>query len=108
MSRKSWPQTEATVFTCGVQDHYEPQTGGSQDYLVTFSYEINGHWYSGEFSSAEPWVEGSKFCVRYDPDDPNRSSKDDPVSNRWFTIISILAGIALVILYIWLRQKFWP
>ncbi len=64
MKPVEWKETEARVFICGWQDKYSAGATGLQpdgSYLITFSYEVDGHWYSGKFLRGSPLVEGSKF-----------------------------------------------
>ena len=109
MARTIWKETEATVYTCGVQHHADvgkiptPVTGYS-DYLVTFSYEINGEWYSGEFNSPNPREEGSTFLLRYDANNPaiNEHNRFDTPKGK---VLTWAIGIATAALLIWL--KYW-
>lgn len=106
MARTNWKETEATVFTCGVQDHaasgkvYVPGTGPS-DYLITFSYEIDGEWYSGEFNSNTPRERGEKFTLRYDPRHPeNNDVSLTDRQNLWTNIM--IGAICVIALIIWI------
>lgn len=104
-----WKEVEATVSTCGGQDHYNPGMGPASvqsDYLITFSYEVDGQWYSGEFNSASPRAEGSRFTILYDPNNPehNNMSMTD-AENRWTNIIVGIIGAIVVIVLIWTDRR---
>jgi hypothetical protein len=109
MAKRDWKITEATVFTCGVQNEYQPGAAGgsvSSDYLITFSYEIDGEWYSGEFPSSTPREEGSKFNLKYDAAKPghNEYSIDSAMNSLWFKIFLYGSVILVTVLYFWYRD----
>jgi hypothetical protein len=110
MSKGDWKETEATVFTCGVQEKAMPGKlpipgFGYSEYLITFSYEIDGQWYSGEFTSTTPRDEGSAFTLKYDSNSPNRNeySLDKALNSLWSNIVTWLAAISIAAVYIWFR-----
>jgi Protein of unknown function (DUF3592) len=108
MRPSEWKEVEATVFTCGWQNKSGIGAAGLKvdgHYLITFSYEVDGHWYSGEFLNASPLVEGSKFPLRYDPENPNRNEKSLEVQrSRWFSV-AILALLAIGwLIYKWMAH----
>lgn len=106
MSKTVWKQTEATVFTCGWQSKYSPHGTDIGQNLITFSYEIDGNWYSGEFHSLTTRDEGSKFTLRYDANNPEHTeySLDKALNSSLATIIGWVAAIAAVALYVWFRD----
>jgi hypothetical protein len=107
-----WSETTATVFSCGWQE-----TPGrflvfrqlsdlfSGRYLVVFSHMVDGHQYSGEFTSSREWQEGSNFSLRFDPENPERNDRTDPASGPLATIAAWVVGIILCALYIWWRSR---
>ena len=108
--RRNWKQTEATVFTCGIQNEYTPGAGGGyvdSEYLIVFSYEIGGQWYSGEYTTNTSVPEKSTFPLRYDADDPayNQYSLDDALNTLPFKIAGYAAVVAVFVLYEWLRGR---
>jgi hypothetical protein len=111
MSKRNWQQTEATVYTCGVQNEYQPGVVGGvgfidSEHLIVFSYEIDGEWYSGEFTSPSVRTEGSTFPLRYDANDPahNEYSVTAAMDTLPVNILLYAGGAALAILYIWFRD----
>lgn len=107
--RSNWKQTEATVYTCGVQSNYEPGLGASgidSKYLIVFSYEVDGERYSGEYTSSSPVAEKSSFSLRYDADNPehNQYSLRDAMNSLPFKIAAYAALIGAVVLYEWFRD----
>jgi hypothetical protein len=64
-----WPETQATVYSCGWVDDRE---NGGGWYDVTFSYWGNGEIQEGSFSNfgretASPYFRGDTFTLRYNP-----------------------------------------
>ena len=107
MKPSEWKVTEATVFTCGWQDENTRKGAGlpGGDYLIIFNYEVDGHWFSGEFLNGSPLVEGSHFPLRYDPDNPERNEKTEESRQvRWITVVACVVLIAGFGLYEWLKR----
>jgi hypothetical protein len=72
-------------------------------YLITFSYEVGGSWYSGEFLNGSALVEGSRFSLRYDPDRPERNEKNlEARRSRWFSVVIAIVLVAAWLFYEWL------
>jgi hypothetical protein len=111
MSKSDWKETVATVFTCGVQEKAMPGKlplpgFGYSEYLITFSYEIDRQWYSGEFTSTTPRVEGSTFTLKYDRNRPDRNeySLSKAFDSLWGNIIMWAAAMVIAGVYIWFRE----
>jgi hypothetical protein len=106
MNTSEWKETEATVFTCGWQDKFSAGATGLRpdgSYLITFSYEVGGSWYSGEFLNGSALVEGSRFSLRYDPDRPERNEKNlEARRSRWFSVVIAIVLGAAWLFYEWL------
>jgi Protein of unknown function (DUF3592) len=97
MANIEWVETEGSVASV------EPSpTGASRKAVrVGFSYTVDGHWYGGTFiSNFDPYVEGQKLTVRYDPKDPstNDLAKRDN-RRRWLTYAAfVVAGLMVLLL----------
>jgi hypothetical protein len=103
-----WIQTEAKVFTCGWRDapYSAAKYGHTGDYLITFSYTVDGNYFSGEFLSSKELQEGESFPILYDPSNPERNSKSgDKKSSRIQLVIAFVVVAAGFVLYEWLHLK---
>ncbi|HTV08204.1 MAG TPA: DUF3592 domain-containing protein [Candidatus Aquilonibacter sp.] len=104
---EAWPQAEATVESC-TQHHCDIASAGGyvgQEYSITFRYEVNGRHYTGEFECNRPWEVDSKFCISYDPDDPEVNTMCDRRGERWVYIILAIAAILAFVAYFWVRRQ---
>ena len=103
MDKTFWLETTATIYTCGWQDtpwYYL----GSGNYIIVFSYTVNGDHYSGEYDDAVPATEGSQFSLRYDPDNPEENEKSvEMKQERWFTVFALALVAVAFVLYSWHR-----
>ena len=102
MRKRDWRKTTAKVFTCGWAN--TPVSGASAfsgDFLVTFSYEVDGQIYSGEFKSSREWREGETFDLRYDANDP---SVNDERESKWINIVVYSLAVLAVVVWIWFDQ----
>ena len=99
MDRTLWLETRATIYTCGWQDtpwYYF----GSGNYIIVFSYTINGNHYSGEYDDVVPATEGSQFSLRYDPNNPEENEKSIEMKRgRWLTVAALALVFAAFIIY---------
>jgi len=98
MDKTLWLETTAAIYTCGWQDtpwYYL----GSGNYIIVFSYKVNGDHYSGEYSDVVPATEGSQFSLRYNPDNPEENEKSAAMNRqRWLiAVASVVLAVALAI-----------
>ncbi|HVG27564.1 MAG TPA: DUF3592 domain-containing protein [Acidobacteriaceae bacterium] len=104
MKTDDWKQTEATVES-SFQHHCDIAAGGGyvgREYSIRFRYEVNGRPYSSEFECSQPWEVGQRFCIRYDPTEPECNTMCNRRENRWLYIaVAVLAALAFLI-YGWL------
>ena len=103
----TWPQTEATVES-STQHHCEIASAGGyvgQEYSITFRYQVAGRQYNGEFECRHPWEVGSKFCISYDPTDPETNTMCDRRGDRWVYYILAIAAILAFVAYFWVRHS---
>lgn len=104
---RDWKQTEATVET-SLQHHCEIASAGGfvgREYAIAFRYEVNGHSYSGEFESTDPWEPGRKFCISYNPAHPEINTMCDRSGNFWVYVVIAIIGILAFIAYFWVRHQ---
>jgi hypothetical protein len=102
----TWPQTEATVES-STQHHCNLASGGGhvgQEYSITFRYEVGGIRYKGEFECSRPWEVDSKFCISYDPHDPEVNTMCDRRGERWVYYLLAIAAILAFAAYFWIRH----
>jgi hypothetical protein len=103
----AWPQTEATVVSCTPHSCDFAAGGGhaGQEYSVSFRYEVARHGYTGEFECNRPWETGSKFCIHYDPSDPETNTMCDRRGDRWVYYVLAIAALLAFIAYFWVRYS---
>ena len=102
----AWPQTEATVDS-STQHHCEIASAGGhveQEYSIVFRYEVGGLRYEGEFECTVPGRSAHKFCIHYDPSDPETNSMCDHSGERWVYYFLAIAAILAFVAYFWVRH----
>jgi hypothetical protein len=103
MDKALWLETTATIYTCGWHDtpwYYL----GSGNYIVVFSYKVNGDHYSGEYDDVTPATEGSQFSLRYNPDNPKENEKSVAMKReRLLTAIAFALVPTAFVIYEWYR-----
>jgi hypothetical protein len=110
VGQNKWVQTTAAVFSCGWQNtpaqafiFRNPADLLSGNYLVVFSYTIDGHYYSGEFTSSKEYQEGETIDIFYNPENPEQNNLT--FSSSWKgKVITYAVGILLFALYIWWKD----
>jgi hypothetical protein len=103
----SWPQTEATVES-STQHHCDIAAAGGhvgQEYSITFRYQVAGRPYTGEFECSRAWDVGSKFCLRYNPADPEVNTMCDRRGERWVYYLLAVVAVLAFIAYFWIRHQ---
>lgn len=105
--KANWQPTEATVTD---MDSYE--TSGSSDdagrtiYIITYNYEVNGVEYTADIRSEVPSQVGRNINIKYNPDEPSKSTTiTAPDTSKFiiilfFAIVLIFGGIIFTII-IW-------
>jgi hypothetical protein len=103
----TWPQAEATVVSCVPHSCNFASGGGhaGQEYSISFRYEVRGRRYDGEFECNRHWEVGSKFCISYDPSDPETNTMCDHKSERLVYYILAIAAVLAFIAYFWVRYS---
>lgn len=102
-----WQPTEAIVTD---MDSYET-SGGRDDptittYIITYNYEVNGIEYTNEIRSEVPSQVGRNINIKYNPDEPSKSTTiTAPDTSKFimilfFGIVSIFGGVIFTVI-IW-------
>ena len=101
------PKADATVEVCTPHSCNFASGGGhaGQEYSVTFRYDVGGRRYTGEFECNRPWEIGSKFCISYDPTDPETNTMCDHKGERWVYYLLAIAAILAFVAYFWVRYS---
>ncbi len=97
MANIEWAETEGRVASV------EPMSDltAKKAFRVQFAYKVDDHWYGGSFvSDIDPYVEGQKLTVRYDPKDPSTNDLEKRDNRRrWLTYAAlIVAGLIILAL----------
>ena len=103
----TWPQAEATVVSSTPHSCNFAAGGGhhEQEYSISFRYEVAGRRYDGEFECHRHWEVGSKFCISYDPTDPETNTMCDRKGERWVYYLLAVAAILAFVAYFWVRYS---
>jgi hypothetical protein len=91
---KDWKDTDDTIASA------EPyQTRYGTEYSVAFTYKVDGEWYGGTFTTSESYRKDDVITVLYDPANPERNNLVQREKARRWIIGSLIAAVALFILY---------
>ena len=107
-----WTSAQATITACKQRflgrENMSNEGYMPAEYIVTFSYEVNGRTFCGNYRANSPQESGHTFEILYDPHRPARNTGSDALQKPWVKIAAwILGGIA-VLLGIWLwGEKGW-
>jgi hypothetical protein len=107
-----WISTRATITACR-QSLLERENFSSEgyipgEYIVTFSYVVNGRTFEGKYRASTPQECGHTFEILYDPARPNKNTGSDALQNPWIRITAGILGIISVLIGIWLwEDKDW-
>ncbi len=99
-----WQPTEATVTD---MDSYETSGDTRRTiYIITYNYEVNGIEYTNEIRSEVPSQVGRSINIKYNPDEPSKSTTiTAPDTSKFiiilfFGIVSIFGGVIFTVI-IW-------
>jgi len=106
-----WLPTIATISTCKQtllgQENFSDEGYIPPEYLVSFSYLVNGRVFEGSYRANSLQECGHTFEILYDPKNPSRNTGSDVLNDRWIkwggTIIGI--GVALLAIWFWGDQE---
>lgn len=85
-----WIGIQATIISCkqtlfgGASNSSEGYI--SPEYIVTFSYVVNGKIFKGKYRANYPQECGHNFEISYDPSHPSKNTGSDLIENPWIKI----------------------
>ncbi|MDO4365146.1 MAG: DUF3592 domain-containing protein [Clostridia bacterium] len=102
--KANWQPAEATVTD---MDSYETSGDTRRTiYIITYNYEVNGVEYTADIRSEVPSQVGRSINIKYNPDEPSKSTTlTAPDTSKFiiilfFGIVSIFGGIIFTVI-IW-------
>ena len=100
MRRKDWKQTDGTVVKV---ESIFPR--GRRQLIVTFSYEVRGHYYEGVLGTFKPMNVGEALVVKYDASDPKMTKFIADYARTWriWWIVMTAFLILALLLVLWIR-----
>jgi hypothetical protein len=102
IGRARWIETEASTVAC-IQSEDKEEI---EEYLVTYSYQVNGKHYDGRYLSNVPVGSGTPLSIRYKPSNPKHNYLSDIPSGRGpLVLIVIAAGFGLFWLVLHLMSR---
>ncbi|HWZ50360.1 MAG TPA: hypothetical protein VNW54_02740 [Granulicella sp.] len=77
------------------------------EYIVTFSYAVDGRAFEGNYRANSPQECGHAFEILYDPEHPSKNTGSDVLQTPWIRIAAWgLAGIFVFIgIWLWGRKE---
>jgi hypothetical protein len=115
MTHLHWPSTDAEVTECRLARsrrswdcyRYGPPPTLQLEYIVSFSYSVQGKAYSGTLNSPVEVERGDHFALRINPDHPDENNSvcsDNSPSSIISPVIAIV--LAVLILLLFLKDRF--
>jgi hypothetical protein len=100
VAKTDWKDIDGTVASVT-----EIPSRGGTIYEVIFTYEVDGHWCGGTYSSYEAYRKGDTIAVRYDPRDPDRNDLSEKQEHqRWiFIAIAVVVVVAGILFFVFSR-----
>ena len=103
-----WINTQATVVSCRRRllgwATWSEAGWAPPEYVVTFSYNVDGQILYGKYVASTPQEYGHTFEILYDPEKPHKNSGTDPVLNTWRQLVVLVVGIILA----WILIRYLP
>jgi hypothetical protein len=91
VAKIDWKAIDGTVATVEVvQERNRPS------YTVVFTYEVDGHWCAGTFTTYEKYQVGDTLPVRYDPNDPDRNDLSVEEKKKQWIIGGLVVLVAVI------------
>jgi Protein of unknown function (DUF3592) len=91
VAKVDWVYTDATV-------QGAPEYDGRNTYSVVFMYKVDGHFYSGIFTTTDVYRDGDTLQVGYDSKDPEVND----LVQKERRLHWIYAGVGILIVIIWI------
>ena len=104
-SADPWQPTAATVVECRpdiFSVSFDPPT--APEYLVTFSYDVAGHTYTGAYRAGTRYEPGESFQILYDSRNPSQNTRSDRPRRLRSKVLIVVFGAGLGALLIWLEN----
>ena len=117
MADHPWIETTARVSSCELISRgprlYTGRTSNLEmpvmaRYAVTFTYQVNGHEYSGQYINHEDVALGHSFTICYDPEKPeDNSGSEDSLDLHPFRrrVIAAICVVLIVLAHYWWRHR---
>lgn len=102
---RDWEETEGTIEECRLS--FLSRLRGSEitdvgydpyEYVVTFSYEADGHEFNGQYKANSPQEVGFHFPLRYLRSNPATNTAAKKPTSIWLKIVLGLIAIGCVLL----------
>jgi|ERR1700722_10331717 hypothetical protein len=101
-----WVCTQATITACKQtilgRESMSSESYIPPEYTVTFTYDVNGRTFDGNYRANSPQKPGHAFDILYDPEHPHRNTGSDVLQNPWIRIAAWVLGGISVLIGIWL------
>jgi hypothetical protein len=74
---------------------------GSELYAITFTYQVDGHYFGGEFKAAtgHGYSEGDSITVGYNPSNPEQNDLDNKGAWMWWYHVASCIAIAAAVIF---------
>ena len=93
MAKIDWKDADGTAASV---ERVDGRSGPT--YTVVFTYEVDGHWCGGTFTTSDEYRKGDSVAVRYDPKNPDYNDlTQEETRKHW-----IIGGIVVVAVLLWL------
>jgi hypothetical protein len=81
--------------------------GGYQqaEFVITFSYTVQGKTYFGKYTSGSPRDEGHTLEIQYDVSHPEKNTGSDVPPKPWVRAFVWVVCVGLTVLAIWLVYR---
>ena len=104
-----WIRTKAIIIACKQRLLGGENLSGEgylpPEYIVTFSYSVDGQTFEGSYRTNSPQECGHEFEVLYDPKHPSRNTGADVLNKRWVRFTAAALGVIAVLAAIWFWGK---
>jgi hypothetical protein len=104
-----WIGTKAIIIACKQRllgrENLSSEGYLPPEYIVTFSYSVDGQTFEGTYRTNSPQGCGHEFEVLYDPKHPSRNTGSDVLNKRWVRFTAAALGVIAVLVAIWFWGK---
>ena len=96
MAKIDWKDADGTAATVTRVDGR-----GGPIYTVVFTYEVDGHWCGGTFTTFEEYRKGDAVAVRYDPKNPDYNDLAQEESRTNWIVAGMVTAVVLLSVLAW-------